>query len=173
VQPRWFIEGLAVLEETERSSAGRLRSSLFDMYLRSHVLEGKFLRLDQVANQTRLFPRGNVPYLYGSAFLRFIMRTFGHDALKQVVAQIRRLLVAGLLGAVGDESLAQSGDGAYVWTAVRGVWARTCKRRYQAQAAEVALSPLGMTHERPLSDWKVDRRSSDFCLTRMASRCCG
>ena len=31
VQPRWFIEGLAVFEETERTSAGRLRSTMFDM----------------------------------------------------------------------------------------------------------------------------------------------
>ena len=87
VQPRWFIEGLAVFEETERTSAGRLRSSLFDMYLRTHVLEGRFLRLDQVSNQTMLWPRGNVPYLYGSAFLRYIMKRFGHDSLKEVVAE--------------------------------------------------------------------------------------
>lgn len=40
IQPRWFIEGLAVVEETERTSGGRLRSTLFDMYLRAHALEG-------------------------------------------------------------------------------------------------------------------------------------
>jgi hypothetical protein len=84
VQPRWFIEGFAVFEETERTSAGRLRSTLFDMYLRAHVLEGRFLRLDQVSNETMLWPRGNVPYLYGSAFLRYIARRYGAEVLTKI-----------------------------------------------------------------------------------------
>ena len=158
VQPRWFIEGLAVLEETERSSAGRLRSSLFDMYLRSHVLEGKFLRLDQVANQTRLFPRGNVPYLYGSAFLRFIMRKFGHDALKKVVARYGGCWSPDCWVPWGMSRSLKAVTG-HTYGPLYEEFGQDLQRRYQAQAAEVALSPLGMTHERPLSDWKatVDR----------------
>lgn len=158
VQPRWFIEGLAVLEETERSSAGRLRSSLFEMYLRSHVLEDKFLRLDQVANQTRLFPRGNVPYLYGSAFLRFIMRKFGHDALKKVVARYGGCWSPDCWVPWGMSRSLKAVTG-HTYGPLYEEFGQDLQRRYQAQAAEVALSPLGMTHERPLSDWKatVDR----------------
>ena len=36
-QPTWFIEGLAVLMETRQTTAGRLRSSFFDMHLRVPV----------------------------------------------------------------------------------------------------------------------------------------
>jgi hypothetical protein len=34
-QPRWIIEGLAVVLESDFSTGGRIRSSLFDMYLRA------------------------------------------------------------------------------------------------------------------------------------------
>ena len=158
VQPRWFIEGLAVLEETERSSAGRLRSSMFDMYLRSHVLEGKFLRLDQVSNQTRLFPRGNVPYLYGSAFLRFIMRRFGHDALKQVVARYGGCWSPDCWVPWGMSRSLKAVTG-HTYGPLYEEFAQDLKQRYRTQADEVALSPLGVTHGQPLSDWKssVDR----------------
>ena len=38
-QPRWILEGLAVLEESEHTSGGRNRSSIFDMYLRADILD--------------------------------------------------------------------------------------------------------------------------------------
>jgi hypothetical protein len=38
IQPKWIIEGLAVVHETQHSSAGRLRASLFDMQMRADVL---------------------------------------------------------------------------------------------------------------------------------------
>jgi Tol biopolymer transport system component len=158
IQPRWFIEGLAVFEETERTSAGRLRSTLFDMYLRSHVLEGKFLRLDQVTNQTRLFPRGNVPYLYGSAFLRFLAGRFGEQTLQKIshryggcwspdcwvpwgLNRVLRKLTGATYGPLYDD------------------FAQSLKDRYTAQQQQIAQQPLGLTVGVPQSDWKlsVDR----------------
>ena len=49
-QPRWILEGLAVLSESQHSSAGRIRSSLFDMYLRADVLEDNIAGLDQFSS---------------------------------------------------------------------------------------------------------------------------
>ena len=40
-QPTWFIEGLAVLMESRHTTAGRLRSSFYDMHLRVPFLEGR------------------------------------------------------------------------------------------------------------------------------------
>jgi Tol biopolymer transport system component len=48
-QPTWIIEGLAVLMETRQTTAGRLRSSFYDMHLRVPFLEGKLLGLDAVS----------------------------------------------------------------------------------------------------------------------------
>ena len=40
-QPTWFIEGIAVLMESRQTTAGRLRSSFYDMHLRVPFLEGR------------------------------------------------------------------------------------------------------------------------------------
>jgi len=84
VQPRWFIEGLATYYESARSSGGRIRSSIYDMYLRMAVLQGKLLELDQMSSITRYFPRGDVPYLYGSRFLDYLARRFGAEKLTRI-----------------------------------------------------------------------------------------
>ena len=42
-QPRFVTEGLATYQESHLSSAGRMRSALFDMYLRADVLEDGLL----------------------------------------------------------------------------------------------------------------------------------
>jgi len=82
--PRWIIEGIATYEESKRSSSGRTRSSQFDMYLRVPVLAGEALRLDEVTNAPRRFPRGNAAYLYGGRFLRYVFDRFGDDVLREM-----------------------------------------------------------------------------------------
>ena len=84
LQPRWFLEGLAVHQETEHTSAGRNRSSFSEMQLRAHVLEGRMLRLDQISSATRIFPRGEIPYLYGAHFVRFIADRYGNESLTRI-----------------------------------------------------------------------------------------
>src|SRR6478736_1833609 len=76
-QPRWILEGLAVVMETEHTSGGRLRSSQFDMYLRADVLEQRLARLDQISNPARRWPGGNLWYLYGANFIGWIVDTYG------------------------------------------------------------------------------------------------
>ncbi len=86
VQPRWILEGLAVLEETEHSSAGRLRSTLFDMFLRADVLEDRIAGLDQISSTAQRWPQGNLWYLYGSRFLGWISEVYGPDTMRAVAA---------------------------------------------------------------------------------------
>lgn len=199
IQPRWFIEGLAVFEETERTSAGRLRSSLFDMYLRAHVLEKRFLRLDQVTNQTRLFPRGNVPYLYGSAFLRYLARRYSPELLTKVSQRyggcwapdcwvpwgmnrsLQRFTAEleaekaekdaeknGVAKGIGSEKGVAKGidQRTYLnrkhgpgYDVLYEDFRRDLETRYGAQKQTITQSPLGITAERPLTEWKnsVDR----------------
>jgi hypothetical protein len=76
-QPRWILEGLAVLMESEHTTAGRLRSSQFDMFLRADVLEDNIATLDQISNPTRRWPGGNLWYLYGSKFIEWITSVYG------------------------------------------------------------------------------------------------
>lgn len=85
-QPRWVLEGLAVVMETQHTSGGRLRSSQFDMLLRADVLEGRLARLDQISNPARRWPGGNLWYLYGANFIGWIVDTYGPNTFAAVAA---------------------------------------------------------------------------------------
>jgi Tol biopolymer transport system component len=82
--PRWVIEGIAVYEESKRSSGGRNRGTRFDQYIRIARHVDKDLRLDQVSGAPRIYPRGNAAYVYGSHFLRYIFDRFGDDTLRRM-----------------------------------------------------------------------------------------
>ncbi|MBI5494537.1 MAG: hypothetical protein HY904_05875 [Deltaproteobacteria bacterium] len=84
LQPRWFIEGLAVFVETRMTTGGRARSSLFDMYLRTAALDGRLWDLDVLSSGGRAFPGGNGAYLYGGHFLTWIADHYGADVLRKV-----------------------------------------------------------------------------------------
>lgn len=68
-QPRWLLEGYSVLHESRFSTGGRMRSSMYDMYLRADVIDDRILTIDQMFNTPRRWPRGTAWYLYGSQFL--------------------------------------------------------------------------------------------------------
>lgn len=84
VMPRWLIEGVAVYEESKRSSGGRNRGTRFDSFIRIARQAHNDLRLDEVSGAPRRFPRGNAAYVYGSHFLRYIFDRFGDDKLRQM-----------------------------------------------------------------------------------------
>lgn len=156
IQPRWFIEGLAVFEETERTSGGRLRSTIFDMYLRAHTLEEKFLRLDQVTNNTRLFPRGNVAYLYGSAFLRYLARRFGEDVLKRVSQRYGGCWSPDCWLPWGMSRALQKVTGQKItYGELYDGFRKDTLARYEKQRAEIAAGPLGLMQGQALTGWKV------------------
>jgi len=85
VQPHWLLEGLAVFEESERTSGGRLRSSMWNMWMRADVLEGNTATLDVFSNVPRRWPQGNIWYLYGSFFLKWIAETYGEQAIRAMI----------------------------------------------------------------------------------------
>ncbi len=87
VQPRWILEGTAVYFESARTSGGRLRSSLWSMYMRTDVLAKNFATLDQFSNYVRRWPQGNIWYLYGSYFIEWVARTYGEDTLRRMAEE--------------------------------------------------------------------------------------
>ncbi len=135
-QPRWFLEGLAVHEESEHTSAGRNRSSVFDMYLRMDVLEDRVLRLDQVSNFVDRFPRGNAWYLYGSRFVSYIGDTYGPEALAAISHVVR---------ATGDPLRAEPRRAARDGQDVR----RALRRLGREHRAALPRSGVANTRRRP------------------------
>ncbi len=84
VQPRWFIEGLAVHEESRETTGGRLRSTMFEMYMRMATLSNSLLRIDELSNDIDRWPRGTSWYLYGSRFVEYIAERYGREVLTTI-----------------------------------------------------------------------------------------
>ncbi len=136
VQPRWLLEGLAVLQESRFTSGGRDRSSTFDMYLRADVLEGTFAPIDQVSHNPRRWPQGNLWYLYGSRFLEWVASVYGNDALKQVAADYgSQIIPYGI-----NRSIHRVIGKTYVqlWDD----WEAAMKKKYEAQKASAVARGL-------------------------------
>lgn len=93
LQPRWILEGLAVLEESEHTGGGRNRSAIFDMYLRANVVEDHIAPLDVFTHTPRAWPEGNYWYLYGSRFLTWIQSVYGEQVMRQVAEDYGSQLV--------------------------------------------------------------------------------
>lgn len=72
VSPGWIIEGQAVFQETRQSGAGRGRSTLADMILRMAVLDNAFPPLGNLDGFQADPPGGNLRYLFGNSFQKFI-----------------------------------------------------------------------------------------------------
>lgn len=91
--PGWFIEGLAVQQETAQSTGGRARGTMFDMFLRMDALEGRWLGLDWIGFDGERWPHGNVRYAYGGLFMDFIARRHGQRALGAFIEEYGRRVV--------------------------------------------------------------------------------
>lgn len=84
LQPRWMVEGIATMNESDYSAFGRRRSAQFDAFIRMAVLEGGFQTLDQVSSGARLWPHGTSVYLYGVHFMYYIQARYGADKLREL-----------------------------------------------------------------------------------------
>lgn len=86
LQPHWLLEGLAVYAESQLSGGGRLRSTMFDMFMRADVLDNQFATLDQITHVPRRWPGATLWYLYGSKFVEFIAQTYGDSVFASMAA---------------------------------------------------------------------------------------
>ena len=83
-QPAWFIEGLAVYQESEVSASGRVRSSQEEMAVRAEALERHFPDIDNLSNLPLDWPRGASWYDIGGRFIDWIGHQYGAGALRDL-----------------------------------------------------------------------------------------
>lgn len=144
MQPLWFIEGMAVMEETYRSEAGRIRSAEFKAILRVNALEGKLLTLGEASNSTRQYPRGNMPYIYGAMFVDFLRSRFGEEKLYEICRAYGSSTIPYALNRVFRRVLGVELDDLYEeWLAAV---------RKDAEATRAALEAKGLTWTRRLTE---------------------
>lgn len=135
-QPRWILEGLAVAMESEHTSAGRLKSSHFDMYLRADVLEGRLASLDEISHGPRRWPSGDLWYLYGAKFIDWILDTYGRDTYARVATDYGADLVPWGINRVIRRATGRTYPELY-----QG-WKASLEARYGAQAAAIRARGL-------------------------------
>src|SRR5690606_1122931 len=79
--PRWYTEGLATYYESQRTGSGRVRNSLFGMFLRTSSLENELFSLGRITGTPTQHPGATSWYLYGSHFLSYVAAKHGERAL--------------------------------------------------------------------------------------------
>ncbi|MFW5876383.1 MAG: DPP IV N-terminal domain-containing protein [Myxococcota bacterium] len=86
-QPRWVTEGFATYEESRRTAGGRLRSTMFEMFIRMDALQGRLMDMDDLSHRPDRWPFGKAWYLYGSRFVRFLADRYGEGVLADISDQ--------------------------------------------------------------------------------------
>jgi hypothetical protein len=135
-QPRWILEGLGVYHESARTSAGRLRNSQWDMFMRADVLGDNIATIDQLSNTVRRWPQGNLFYLYGSYFTQWIAQTYGEDALRKMAADYGKQIIPWGF----NRSIRRATGKTYI--EMYPEWIASMKARYEAQARDVRAAGL-------------------------------
>ncbi len=129
--PRWIIEGLATYQESNVSSAGRNRSALFDMFLRATVVDAKPFGLDETSHYPLRWPRGNVAYLYGGRFLRYVAERVGEERLVRYFASYGSQMMPFALNLTARQTLGVDFDTLY------RDWLASLERQYREQIARI------------------------------------
>jgi WD40 repeat protein len=137
IQPEWLIEGLATFEETELTAGGRGRSPGSAMILRMAALAGPLPTLDQMAVTPDAWPAGQVPYLFGESFLRYLAERFGRDKIADLSRDYGGRPLPFLVESNGRETLGEE---------YRDLWA-AWSANLRAQSGELArtLASRGLT----------------------------
>ena len=142
-QPIWQIEGLAVYEETEQTPGGRGRSPGSEMVLRMAVLEGPFPGLSQMSVFPDTWPSGQVPYLFGESFTRFIAEKYGRDKLADLSAAYSGRAFPFLVNSTGKRVYRQ------YYGRLWKEWKRSLDDRFTRQRDDVQAK--GMTQSTALT----------------------
>jgi hypothetical protein len=136
LQPRWMLEGLAVFEESTRTTGGRLRSSMWNMFMRADILEDNVAPLDVISNTPRRWPGGNIWYLYGSFFMKWIADTYGEQAIRAMISDYSRQVIPFAINRSVRRATGSTFEELYP------MWIDALRRSFDAQATAIRARGL-------------------------------
>jgi hypothetical protein len=136
IEPHWMLEGLAVFEESTQTSGGRLRSSMWNMFMRADVLEDSIAPLDVVSNTPRRWPGGNIWYVYGSFFMQWIAETYGEQAIRAMIDDYSAQIIPYGINRSARRATGRTFEELYP------AWIDTLRRSFGAQAEAVRARGL-------------------------------
>ncbi|HEX5724408.1 MAG TPA: hypothetical protein VFX98_03030, partial [Longimicrobiaceae bacterium] len=141
--PGWTTEGLATYLESRLTPAGRVRGTLHDMVLRTAVLEGELFTLDRATGFPTTWPAGNTQYVYGSLFMDFLARRYGHEGAGKLVRTVGRRIIPYRLNSAAREAYGVTFSQAW------REWGDSLRVRYTAVAD--SLRAAGLTEPQQLT----------------------
>ena len=97
--PLWFIEGLAILAETELSQGGRGRDETFEMQYAAPIAESRMFSLAQAGYPSHLAPVGR-HYPAGYMIWRYLYDEYGPDVAGQILADLSSRPLFGVHGPI-------------------------------------------------------------------------
>ncbi len=142
-EPEWMIEGLATYEETEETAGGRGRSPGAEMVIRTAVLENAFPDLGQASVFPDSWPSGQVPYLFGEGFTRFIAEKYGREKLAEVSVVYSSRKFPFLVGSTGMKVLNKE------YSDLWNEWKGELEKKYGRERD--LLAAKGLTASAPLT----------------------
>jgi hypothetical protein len=143
IAPQWLIEGLAVLLESEETSMGRLRSSLYRMYVRTAADEDVLLNLGQLTNTSRTYLRGSHGYIYGAFFMQYVSDKFGREKLVELFHSYGDALLPYGISRAFEEAFGQGVLSLY------NEWRESLKK--ETKAVRERLEKAGLTQSRAVT----------------------
>jgi Tol biopolymer transport system component len=151
-QANWWVEGLAVVQESRQTVAGRLRSAIFDMELRAPFLEGHVLGLDTVSHGPLVFPQGTAAYLYGSSILKYVEDRYGPEKLTEISHRYGRSLIPGAMNRMTARAVGKPYAGIFA-PGLIDEWRASMSHRYALQSEEARrrgpIDDRRVTYEAP------------------------
>lgn len=136
LMPRWYVEGLATFQESARTGAGRVNSSLYQMWLRAEVLDPDTATFGQVSHSPVRWPFGSIAYLFGGFFMAWIAERHGEDFFVKFHREYGATLIPFGLNRIARDIAGEDFD--QMWT----LW--TTELTAQSIAGVVANHARGM-----------------------------
>ena len=144
VLPRWYVEGIAVYLESERTGRGRVDSPLYRMWLRTAALDDDFFSLGRATGLPFQWPSGTGPYLYGAFFIDYMARQQGENFIRDFNHRYGNRAIPFAMNKIADDLTDTDFDGHW-----QGFTAESLGR---ARARQVAVEAMGRTSLELLTD---------------------
>lgn len=138
LSPAWVREGIAVVEES-KNGKGRNNGSFSEMMIRTDILNGQFLKIDQAAGLMIKWPSAYASYIYGGAFWQYLVEHYGEKSIPEF---IRRYGDSMWLTSLNNKARKTFDDKNFLklWEE----WKEYLEVKYAKQKEEV--SKKGLTH---------------------------
>lgn len=75
--PTSVLEGITVFEESQKTNVGRLNDPYAMHIVKQSLLDNKFPKYQEITGARDINPIGNVPYIFGGAFSKFVVEKYG------------------------------------------------------------------------------------------------